>query len=49
MRPLTEFLLTWLAAFVLALPLGAPPAPPPPPGVRESVGPPAKPKETATC
>lgn len=43
MRPLTEFLLTWLAAFVLALLLAAAPA------LLDGACAPAKPKEAATC
>lgn len=43
MHPLTECLLTWLVAFVLALLLAAAPA------LLDDVCAPAKPKETATC
>lgn len=43
MHPLTECLLTWLVAFVLALLLAAAPA------LLDDVCAPAKPKEAATC
>ena len=43
MHPLTECLLTWLVAFVLASLLAAAPA------LLDDVCAPAKPKETATC
>lgn len=43
MRSLTECLLTWLAAFVLALLLAAAPA------LLDDVCAPAEPKEAATC
>lgn len=43
MHSLTEFLLTWLAAFVLALLLAVAPA------LLDDVCAPAEPKETATC